>query len=50
MPYLWGNVIKFDTLINFSGRKEFQFGNCLVPGYLTTGSDQAGVRGIASNK
>jgi len=28
--------------VNANGSKEFIFWDCLVPGYLTTGSDQAG--------
>ena len=45
---MWDNVIKFDTLINAIGRKEFESGNYLVPCCLTTGSEQAGLGGIAS--
>jgi hypothetical protein len=47
LSYSLGDVIKFDTLI--SGIKEFEFGNCFVPGSLTTGSQQTGLRGIASD-
>lgn len=44
-----GQRDKIQYVNNFSGSEELEFGNCLAPGCLTTGSDQAGVRGVASD-